>query len=92
MGVIYDSRECYVSDNLKLRETCFHLAVTDSKCMFGRHNALTLSQQFVTRDILPIISYKRWMRLITPSCPQRLPQYEFLYASAPGTMPPTYMN
>ena len=29
-----DYREWYVSDDIEIRSTCFHLAVTDSGCMF----------------------------------------------------------
>ena len=75
MRVMPDSKAWYVSYNLEIRSTCFHLGLTGYGCMFDFRNALILSPQFVTRGLLPIISSKRWMQLSTPICTPRSPLY-----------------
>ena len=92
MSDMTDPRAWYVSDNLKIRSTCCHIGVNYSGCMLDHRNALKLLQQFLTRGIFPIISYKWCMQLSTPSCLPCSPLYEFLSSSDPGTIPPSYMN
>ena len=87
-----DSREWYLSDNLVISLTCFHLGVTDYGFMFDPRSVLTLSQQFMTRGILPIMYYKWWIQLSRSRCPLSWILYEFWYAGFTGTVPPPSMN
>ena len=66
MRDITDYREWYVSDNIEIRSTFFHLCVTDSGCVFDYLNAQTLYQQFVTIRLIPIISYRWRMEISMP--------------------------
>ena len=77
MRGIPDSRDWYVSDNLEISSTCFHLVMTDSGCMFDFRNSLIWSQQFVTIGILPIIYSKRFIQMGKPICPPISSLYEF---------------
>ena len=77
---------------LRLGRLFFHPGVTDSVCMFYRYNELTLSQQLITRGILPIISYKWYMQTSVSIYLHRSPIYEFWSAGAPVTMPHPFMN
>ena len=43
MSDIPDSREWFVSNNIEISSTCFHLGVTDSGCTFYFRNVMTLS-------------------------------------------------
>ena len=72
-----DSMECYLLDNLGINSTCFQMDVTYYGCMFDCRNSLKLSQKFVTRGLLLIISSKRCMQLSDPSCPPSSHIYEF---------------
>ena len=66
MRDITDYREWYVSDNIEIRSTFFHLCVTDSGCVFDYLNAQILYQQFVTIRLIPIISYRWRMEISMP--------------------------
>ena len=92
MRDISDSREWYVSDNLEIRRTCFHLVVTYSGGVFYFLNALTLPQHSMNRWLLPIISSKWWLQPSTPIYPTRYPLYEFWSSGAPSDMCPPSMN
>ena len=72
-----DFRECYVSANLEIGSTCFHICVTYYGCMFDRLSSLKNLQQFLNRGLLPILSSKCWMQLSTHICPPSSPLYEF---------------